>query len=94
MHSFVLQVTGAGNGIGRQIALNLGNLGAKIVCWDIEVEANGKLVNELSNSGTKAYGYILDLSNMGSIRETSAKVESDLIGIFNIDNEWDTFYNC
>jgi all-trans-retinol dehydrogenase (NAD+) len=36
----VVLVTGGGGGVGRQLAIKLARLGAKVVIWDISVEGN------------------------------------------------------
>jgi 3-oxoacyl-[acyl-carrier protein] reductase len=47
-------VTGAGQGIGRSIALALAAEGARLVINDVNAEAADGLVNELSENGTEA----------------------------------------
>lgn len=53
----VVLVTGAGHGIGRQIALQYSQLGATVVCWDINEQLNLDTVKLIKSKGKKAYGY-------------------------------------
>lgn len=52
------QVTGAGHGIGKELALKYASLKATVVCWDVNEQGNNETVNEIKGMGaTKAYGY-------------------------------------
>jgi NAD(P)-dependent dehydrogenase (short-subunit alcohol dehydrogenase family) len=53
----LIQITGTGHGIGKELALQYASLGAIVVCWDINQEENDKTVQELRKIGSKAYGY-------------------------------------
>lgn len=52
------QITGAGHGIGKELALQFASLGATVVCWDINRESNEGTVKEIAAAGSpKAYAY-------------------------------------
>jgi NAD(P)-dependent dehydrogenase (short-subunit alcohol dehydrogenase family) len=53
----LVQITGTGHGIGKELAHQYASLGAVVVCWDINQEENDKTVQELRKIGAKAYGY-------------------------------------
>jgi NAD(P)-dependent dehydrogenase (short-subunit alcohol dehydrogenase family) len=53
----LLQITGTGHGIGKELALQYASLGATVVCWDLNQEWNDKTVQEIRAMGCKAYGY-------------------------------------
>jgi len=74
----VILLTGAGNGIGKQIAFQLANVGATLICWDNEGPANERTVAELKKKGTKAYSYTVDISDRETIRKAAAKVREDI----------------
>lgn len=55
---YLVQITGTGHGIGKELALKYASLGAIVVCWDINEEGNNETVNEINqNDALKAYGY-------------------------------------
>jgi len=42
-------------------------VGATIVCWDNETDANNRTVAELKLIGTKVFGYTVDISKRENI---------------------------
>ena len=57
-------VTGANSGIGRAVALGLGQAGADVVVNYVDGdEATNSVVNELRQIGVKAYGHKADVSS-------------------------------
>ncbi|XP_059172898.1 17-beta-hydroxysteroid dehydrogenase 13-like [Physella acuta] len=71
-------VTGAGHGIGRELALEISKLGATVVVWDINKENNNKTAEDINKSGGKAYAYPCDVANSAKISEVAQKVRSDV----------------
>lgn len=53
----VVLVTGAGHGMGRELALQYSDLGATVVCWDINEQLNLDTVKIIKSKGRKAFGY-------------------------------------
>lgn len=54
----LLQITGTGHGIGKELALRYASLGATVVCWDLNQEANEETLSEIKKTGaTAAYAY-------------------------------------
>ena len=51
------QVTGAGHGIGKQLSLKYGQLGATVIAWDINEKNNQETVKEIKKNGGQAYAY-------------------------------------
>lgn len=56
IHALVLillniQITGAGHGIGRELAIQLSSMGCIIICWDNDVESNRSTMREVSKNG-------------------------------------------
>ena len=72
-------VTGANRGIGRAIALKMGEQGASIAFTDLAIDDNTKsLEKELEALGVKAKGYASDAS---SLKDTE-KVVRDIVAEF------------
>lgn len=53
----IVLITGAGHGMGKQLALQYSDLGATVVCWDINEKLNNDTVKILKSKGKKAFGY-------------------------------------
>jgi NAD(P)-dependent dehydrogenase (short-subunit alcohol dehydrogenase family) len=75
------KLTGAGNGIGKQIALQLATVGATLICWDVEAAANERTVAEVRKKGgnkVKVHSYIVDISDREAIGKAAANVSPTL----------------
>lgn len=53
----VVLITGAGHGMGRELAIQYSALGATVVCWDINEQLNLDTVKLIKSKGRKAHGY-------------------------------------
>ncbi|XP_011251926.1 short-chain dehydrogenase/reductase family 16C member 6 [Camponotus floridanus] len=63
-------ITGAGHGIGRELAIQLSSMGCIIVCWDNDVDNNRSTIREVSKNGGEVYGFLVDVSKRLEVRET------------------------
>lgn len=54
----VVLCTGTGHGIGREIALQYGLLGATVVCVDIDGQTNALTVKQIESEGGRAFGFV------------------------------------
>ncbi len=73
----VALVTGAGRGIGRGIAEELASQGATIACASRTTEQLEEVAKSIRDSGGKAASFPLDISEMASLDETLAKIDSE-----------------
>ncbi|XP_014211257.1 17-beta-hydroxysteroid dehydrogenase 13-like [Copidosoma floridanum] len=62
-------VTGAGHGIGRELALQLAEKGCIVVCWDTDIQANLATIGVISKDGGEAHGFVVDVSQRLEVRE-------------------------
>ncbi len=62
-------VTGAGRGIGRAIALDLGNGGARVLCLS-RTENAARTAAEIRDHGGQAEGLVLDLADYERVERT------------------------
>ena len=70
LHGEIALITGAGQGIGREIALQLSKLGVKVVLWDLNQGTCERTKEEVETEGGVAWAFKCDVSN----REEVAKV--------------------
>ncbi|XP_011304011.1 short-chain dehydrogenase/reductase family 16C member 6 [Fopius arisanus] len=64
-------VTGAGHGIGRELAIKLAEMGCIVVCWDIDKDRNLNTKNAIIEAGGEAYDFVVDVSNRIEVREAA-----------------------
>ncbi|XP_066268776.1 epidermal retinol dehydrogenase 2-like isoform X1 [Branchiostoma lanceolatum] len=71
----IVLITGAGSGLGRGMALSFARLGATIVAWDINKEANEATVQMIREEGGKASGFVCDCSKRDDIYRAAQEVK-------------------
>lgn len=74
-------VTGAGQGIGKAIALKLASYGADIAVVDINLEKAEETAKEVRDIGRKALALKVDVSSVKETEDMAEKVFTDLEGI-------------
>ena len=79
----VVLVTGAAHGIGREVALQLGRLGAIVICVDKNMESNNNTGAKIRAEGGYSWCYQCDVSDKVKVREMAARVRRD-VGDVNI----------
>ena len=68
-------VTGASRGIGRAIALALGNAGARVIGTSTSAQGAARLTEELASHGYNGRGAVLDVGAAASIDALLAQLE-------------------
>ncbi len=71
-------ITGAGHGVGRELALQFAEAGAEIVVTDLDSVRADATVEFLRNSGRTAYGYRMDVSDTQSVAAVHKQVLRDV----------------
>lgn len=75
----VVLITGAGHGIGKELAIGYASLGATVVCWDINKEINEQTANEIKNmEGTSVYAYQCDVADREQVFKVAEKVKKEI----------------
>ena len=50
--------------MGKETAKQYAQLGAKIICWDINEKNNSQTVKEIKAAGGQAAGYVYVINNL------------------------------
>lgn len=77
----VALVTGAGQGIGKVIAIKLAKSGASVVLNDLNRESLTAVANEIESSGGKALPMEANVVNMEDVQDMVDKIVQELNGI-------------
>jgi len=86
-------VTGGAQGIGRGIALSLGQAGFRVAVADLNTEAAEQTAKEIEAAGGTAAAVRIDVTDTESVRAAVAQAESDLGPVDVVVNNagWDDF---
>lgn len=72
-------VTGAGHGIGREIALQYASEGCTLVLWDVNQKGNEETAKLIEKSGgPKAHTYTCDVSDRQNVLSVAEKVKQEV----------------
>ena len=75
----VIVVTGAGNGMGRAISLNLLNKGAKVIGLDINMDGLKKTQELAGNNGNDMKLMQLDITNREAVEQAAEELSNCLV---------------
>ncbi|XP_067209380.1 short-chain dehydrogenase/reductase family 16C member 6-like [Linepithema humile] len=77
--SEIVLVTGAGHGIGKELAIGYALLGATVVCWDINEKTNQQTKNEIKKMGKDSiHAYRCDVTNREEVFKVAEKVRTEV----------------
>lgn len=79
-------ITGGGQGLGRAMAVNLAEQGAKIALVDLNAEQLQETVELVKAAGSEAVYYVANVTNEIEVEETFAKINQDCNGIDGLIN--------
>ena len=71
-------VTGAAQGLGRALALELAKRYAVLVIWDVKKEKLEEVADEIKEIGSKVYPYVCDCSSREDIYRVAEKVKKEV----------------
>ncbi|CAL1685261.1 unnamed protein product [Lasius platythorax] len=75
----IVLVTGAGHGIGKELAIGYATLGATVICWDINEETNEQTMNEIKQMGKHSvYAYRCNVADREEVFEIAEKVRREV----------------
>lgn len=70
----VALVSGAGRGIGREIALELAKAGCTVICVSRNESSCGSVAEEIRACGGEAESFAFDVSDSGQVKEKCAEI--------------------
>ncbi|XP_044264909.1 epidermal retinol dehydrogenase 2-like isoform X1 [Tribolium madens] len=75
----IVLITGAGHGIGKELALLYASQGATVVIWDINEKNGTQTVKEIEQLGyPKAYFFLCDVSNRENVLTVAKDVQQSV----------------
>lgn len=74
----VVVVTGAGHGLGKELAVKLSSRGAKIALIDINTSNNESVEKEIISTGHDAIAYTCDVTNEEDVKRVLERIKTDL----------------
>jgi len=74
----VAVVTGAGHGIGRQLALQLVQLGVRVALWDINKSGAEETKKEVEAAGGEAIVLVVDVSDREAVKKAVQETRSQM----------------
>ncbi|CAG9581861.1 unnamed protein product [Danaus chrysippus] len=74
----IVLITGAGHGMGREMALSFAKLGSIVVCVDINPTGNEETVNMVRENKGQAHRYLCDVTNRSAINEMADRIRKEV----------------
>lgn len=82
----VIVITGGGQGLGRAMAINLAENGAKLALIDLNEEQLKETVSLIEQAGSTGNYYLANVTNEQEVEETFSQINSDFAGIDGLIN--------
>ncbi|XP_026738787.1 epidermal retinol dehydrogenase 2-like [Trichoplusia ni] len=74
----IILITGAGHGMGREVALRFAKLGATVVCIDINAKGNEDTLKMIKQAKGKGFTYECDVTDREAVMQLAQKVEREV----------------
>lgn len=71
-------ITGAGQGLGRELALKFAECGATIILWDINREKIEAVADEILEMGNEVFAYVVDCGDRKQVYRAANKVREQV----------------
>jgi all-trans-retinol dehydrogenase (NAD+) len=70
-------VTGAGQGLGRALAMEFARAGAEVIVTDVDAKRATSVAQELSADGRPPLAYTLDVTSAEQVREVRERIQAE-----------------
>ncbi|XP_011066184.1 PREDICTED: short-chain dehydrogenase/reductase family 16C member 6-like [Acromyrmex echinatior] len=75
----IVLITGAGHGIGKELAIGYASLGATVVCWDINENTNNETMETIKTMGRDSvYAYKCNVADREEVLRVAKKVKEEV----------------
>ncbi|XP_041975685.1 17-beta-hydroxysteroid dehydrogenase 13-like [Aricia agestis] len=81
LHGETVLITGAGGGIGRELALQFAELGATVICWDSDSRRNNAVVDEIRSKDGDCYGFTVDVTARHQVLAMATRMRCQLVDV-------------
>uniref|UniRef100_A0A2A4JSK3 Short-chain dehydrogenase/reductase 3 n=1 Tax=Heliothis virescens TaxID=7102 RepID=A0A2A4JSK3_HELVI len=81
LHGETILVTGAGHGVGRELAIQFAELGATVICWDNDARRNNAVVDEIRLRDGECYGYTIDVTAREQVTALALRMRRQLTDV-------------
>ncbi|XP_039307651.1 short-chain dehydrogenase/reductase family 16C member 6 isoform X2 [Solenopsis invicta] len=75
----IVLITGAGHGIGKELAIGYASLGATVICCDIDERTNNETMSDIKKMGIDSvYAYRCDVADREQVFRVAEKVKEEV----------------
>ncbi|XP_068626872.1 17-beta-hydroxysteroid dehydrogenase 13-like isoform X2 [Battus philenor] len=74
-------ITGAGQGLGRELAIQFAELGATVICWDQDAPRNNAVVSEIRSKDGECFGFTIDVTVREQVAALAARMRRQLADV-------------
>lgn len=74
----IILITGAGHGLGKEIAIRLAEMEPVLVLWDINQDNNEQVAAKLRSAGKTVFSYRVDVTDEQEVIQAANKVKQEV----------------
>jgi len=82
----IILITGAGSGVGREMAIRFAKMNAILVLWDIERDLVTETANIIRRSGGIAHAMTVDVSDENKVEKSADHVKEEIGDVYMLIN--------